>query len=186
MNVRNTTNNANDHVAGKGRRGNASILPHTAKRPKFPRDERGLRIVGTGPIALVEKDAIIVRRHLYMVALLIDGARLSPDSRWLPSFDLRREHAGVVARFLCFLAARSCLPRALENLGLRHFNSYMQHLADKRVYFSVSAKSIGYWVLRSFYENCLGKRNCIGSFWTYFGEDPVRCDNIEMEATILA
>lgn len=132
------------------------------------KDAHGKVRVPKGRIFLTEKAEGQVRRLMGAVRHRVAGARNRRDASRARSFGTCRYHCRLLGRFLRFLAARGELPNDLTRLKLRHFREYLSHLADPATQASPSTMANNFCALRSFYEESLGKRNCISEFADYF------------------
>lgn len=142
------------------------------KRAKCPieKDQFNKVRVPRGRIRLSKADEGNVRRLMGAVRERVDGARNRRNALRGRSFVTRRYHCRLIGRFLRFIAAREELPNALERLKPRHLREYLAHLADPATGASPSTLANNFCALRSFFEDSLGKRNCIDDFSDYFPE----------------
>lgn len=140
------------------------------KRGKVPKEKgaRGKVLVPKGRIRLPRKAEGKVRRLMGAVRARVDGARNRRNALRGRSFGTREYHCRLIGRFLRFLAVRGELPNDVERLSMRHFREYLSHLGDPATAASPSTLANNFCALRSFFEDSLGKRNCIDDFADYF------------------
>ncbi|HOB02859.1 MAG TPA: phage integrase N-terminal SAM-like domain-containing protein [Casimicrobium huifangae] len=143
-----------------------------SKRGKVPKEKgaRGKVLVPKGRIRLPRKAEGKVRRLMGAVRARVDGARNRRNALRGRSFGTREYHCRLIGRFLRFLAVRGELPNDVERLSMRHFREYLSHLGDPATAASPSTLANNFCALRSFFEDSLGKRNCIDDFADYFPE----------------
>ena len=143
-----------------------------SKRGKVPKEKgaRGKVLVPKGRIRLPRKAEGKVRRLMGAVRARVDGASNRRNALRGRSFGTREYHCRLIGRFLRFLAVRGELPNDVERLSMRHFREYLSHLGDPATAASPSTLANNFCALRSFFEDSLGKRNCIDDFADYFPE----------------
>lgn len=143
-----------------------------SKRGKVPKEKgaRGKELVPKGRIRLPRQAEGKVRRLMGAVRARVDGARNRRNALRGRSFGTREYHCRLIGRFLRFLAVRGELPNDVERLSMRHFREYLSHLGDPATAASPSTLANNFCALRSFFEDSLGKRNCIDDFSDYFPE----------------
>ncbi len=155
----------------------------TGSREKRP---PGKPQVPPGRIRLAAKAEAQVQRLMGAVRHRVEGARSRRNARKPRSFGTRDYHCRLIGRFLRFLAARNDLPNDVTRLKVRHFREYVAHLSEAGTAVSASTLANNFCALRAFFEDALGKRNCIGAFSDFFPAESRRSQESSVDRSVSA